>query len=102
RPAPGPPAEAPMMRIMHPHLLWLLLLVPAVVLAYVAAFGRRLRLLEPLGSHVLIQRMAASVSVPRKVMRAIYLTIAVALLAFALARPQAGGRAPLARPRRRG
>ena len=88
-----------MMRIMHPHFLWLLLLVPAVVLAHVAAFSRRRKLLLALGSHVLIQRMAASVSVPRKVMRAIYLTLAVALLAFALARPQAGGRARLEKQR---
>jgi Ca-activated chloride channel family protein len=88
-----------MMRIMHPHYLWLLLLVPAVVLAYVAAFSRRKRLLEALGNQVLIARMAASVSVPRKVMRAIYLTLAVALLALALARPQAGGRARLEKQR---
>jgi Ca-activated chloride channel family protein len=88
-----------MMRIMHPHLLWLLLLVPVVVLAYVAAFSRRKRLLAALGNQVLIARMAASVSVPRKVMRAIYLTFAVALVALALARPQAGGRARLEKQR---
>jgi Ca-activated chloride channel family protein len=88
-----------MMRIMHPHYLWLLLLVPVVVLAYVAAFSRRKRLLEALGNQVLIARMAASVSVPRKVLRAIYLTGAVALLALALARPQAGGRARLEKQR---
>jgi Ca-activated chloride channel family protein len=88
-----------MMRIMHPHYLWLLLLVPVVVLAYVAAFSRRKRLLASLGNHALITRMAASVSVPRKVMRAIYLTLAVALVALALARPQAGGRARLEKQR---
>jgi Ca-activated chloride channel family protein len=88
-----------MMRIMHPHYLWLLLLVPAVVLAYVVAFSRRRRLLESLGNQVLIARMSASVSVPRKVLRAIYLTLAVALLALALARPQAGGRARLEKQR---
>jgi Ca-activated chloride channel family protein len=88
-----------MMRIMHPHYLWLLLLVPVVVLAYVAAFSRRRRLLETLGNQVLIARMSASVSVPRKVLRAIYLTLAVALLALALARPQAGGRARLEKQR---
>jgi Ca-activated chloride channel family protein len=84
-----------MMRIAHPQLLWLLLVVPAVVLAYVVTFARRRRLLASLGSQVLIARMADSVSVPRKVLRAIYVTLAVALLALALARPQAGGRAHL-------
>jgi Ca-activated chloride channel homolog len=74
-----------MMRIANPHVLWLLLLVPAVVLAYVLAFSRRRRLLEALGSPVLISRMAASAS--------------VALLALALARPQAGGRARLEKQR---
>ena len=38
-------------------------------------------------------------SVPRKVLRAIYVTTAVALLAIALARPQAGGRAKLEKQR---
>lgn len=87
------------MRIAHPQLLWLLLVVPAVILAHVLAFTRRRRVLEALGSHALIQRMAASVSVPRKVLRAIYVTAAVALLALALARPQAGGRAKLEKQR---
>jgi Ca-activated chloride channel family protein len=86
-------------RIAHPQLLWLLLLVPAVVLAYVVAFSRRRRLLQALGTQALIDRMSASVSVPRKVLRAIYLTLAVALLALALARPQAGGRAKLEKQR---
>jgi Ca-activated chloride channel family protein len=87
------------MRVMYPHALWALLLVPAVVLAYVVAFSRRRRLLEALGSDVLIQRMSASVSVPRKVLRAIYVTLAVVLLALALTRPQAGGRARLEKQR---
>lgn len=87
------------MRIAHTQLLWLLLAVPAVVLGVAMAFARRRRLLEALGSRVLIQRMAGSVSMPRKVLRAAYLTVVVALLAVALARPQAGGRAKLERQR---
>ena len=46
------------MRIAHPQLLWLLLFVPVVVLAYVIAFTRRRRLLKALGSQVLIARMS--------------------------------------------
>lgn len=84
-----------MMRIAHPELLWLLLFVPAVILAYVLSFNRRRHLLTKLGSGTLLLRMAATVSVPRKVMRAVYVVAAVALLALALARPQAGGRAKL-------
>lgn len=87
------------MRIAHPQLLWLLLAAPIAVLAYVVAFTRRRRLLEKLGTEVLIQRMAASVSLPKKVLRAAYVCLALALLALALARPQAGGRAKLERQR---
>jgi Ca-activated chloride channel family protein len=86
-------------RLAHPQLLWLLLAVPAVVLAYVVAFTRRRLLLERLGGTVLQGRMAASVSVPRKVFRASLVTLALALIVLALARPQAGGRAKLERQR---
>ena len=87
------------MRIADPHLLWLLLAAPVVVLAYAIAFARRRRLLNRLGQPALIARMSASVSVPRKVLRAALVVLAVALLALALARPQAGGRARLEKQR---
>ena len=41
------------MRIANPHLLWLLLATPAVVLAYAIAFARRRRLLNRLGQPAL-------------------------------------------------
>jgi len=87
------------MRIANPHLLWLLLAAPAVVLAYAIAFARRRRLLNRLGEQALIARMAASVSVPRKVLAAAMVVLALAFLALALARPQAGGRARLEKQR---
>src|SRR5687768_7541822 len=87
------------MRLAQPDFLWLLLLVPVVVLGWVVAFTRRRRLLERMGGRVLIERMAASVSVPRKMARAAFTTLALVLLLFALARPQAGGRAKLERQR---
>ena len=87
------------MRIANPHLLWLLLAAPTVVLAYAIAFARRRRLLKRLGEPALIARMAASVSVPRKVLAAALVVLAVAFLALALARPQAGGRARLEKQR---
>jgi len=88
-----------MMRIADPHLLWLLLAAPAVVLAYAIAFARRRRSLKRLGEPALIARMAASVSVPRKVVAAALVVLAVAFLALALARPQAGGHARLEKQR---
>jgi Ca-activated chloride channel family protein len=87
------------MRFAQPHMLWLLLVLPVVVLGTVVAFTRRRRLLERLGGNVLRERMAASVSLPRKVMRAVLLIGALALLLLAVGRPQAGGRAKLERQR---
>ena len=46
--APRPPAEVAV-RLAHPQLLWLLLLVPALVLAYAIAFVRRRRALSTPG-----------------------------------------------------
>jgi Ca-activated chloride channel family protein len=83
------------MRLAHPQLLWLLLAVPAAVLAYALYFAQRRRLLGRLGHAPMIQRMAASTSVARKVVRAGEVVAALALMALALTRPQAGGRAKL-------
>jgi Ca-activated chloride channel homolog len=87
------------MRFAQPFLLWSLLLVPLVVLALAVSFTRRRRLLERLGGRLLVERMAASVSVPRKVLRAGLVVLALALLLLAAARPQVGGRAKLERQR---
>jgi Ca-activated chloride channel homolog len=86
-------------RLAHPHLLWLLLAAPTVVLAYAIAFARRRRLLRRLGEPALIARMASTVSVPRKVLSAGLLVLAVALLGLGLTRPQAGGSARLEKQR---
>lgn len=83
------------MRLANPHLLWLLLLVPAAVLGYALSFAQRRRLLARLGDVPLIRKMASSVSTARRVLRAAEVVLALALLALALARPQAGGRAKL-------
>ncbi len=87
------------MRLAHPQLLLLLLVLPAVVLGYVLAFTRRRRLLDRLGSPALVQRMTGTSSSARKVMKAVYTTAALALLVLCVARPQAGGRAKLEKQR---
>ena len=74
------------MRLAHPHLLWLLLLVPVAVLAYGIAFAARRRALGRLGNPVLIARMASVTSVPRKVVRAALLCLTVGLVGLVLAR----------------
>jgi Ca-activated chloride channel homolog len=83
------------MRFANAQALWLMLVVPAAVLAYALAFARRRRALARLGDAPLVARMAADVSVGRKRARAALVVVALALLVTALARPQAGGRARL-------
>jgi Ca-activated chloride channel family protein len=83
------------MRFANPHALWLLLTVPAAVLAYALAFARRRRMMARLGDAPLVAKMAADVSPGRKRLRAALVVAALALLGVALARPQAGGRARL-------
>jgi Ca-activated chloride channel family protein len=81
------------MRFANPHALWLLFAVPAAVLGYGLAFAARRRRLARLGDDALVAKMAATVSVPRKLLRAALVVLALALVALALGRPQAGGRA---------
>jgi Ca-activated chloride channel homolog len=87
------------MRFANPHALTLLLAVPAAVIAYGLSFASRRRRLARLGDAALVAKMAATVSVARKVIRAALVVLALALLAVALARPQAGGRARVAKQR---
>src|SRR3954464_2707330 len=87
------------MRFANPHALWLLLAVPAAVIAYGLGFASRQRRLGRLGDPELIALMSATVSVPRKVVRAALVVTALALMALDLARPQAGGRARVAQQR---
>ena len=88
-----------MMRLAEPDVLWLLLLVPALVVAFAISFTRRRRRLLRLGDAALIARMSASVSRYRQSLRAVFVTLAVMLVLMALARPQAGGRAKLEKQR---
>jgi Ca-activated chloride channel family protein len=85
------------MRFGHPHLLWLVLAVPAAVLAYAFAFRARRRTLARLGQPALVERMIPGVSAARQVTRAALVVAAIGLIALASARPQAGGRAKLSR-----
>lgn len=87
------------MRFGEPRLLWLLLLVPAAILGYAQLFQVRRRMLARLGQGAMLARLTAGVSLPRKLVRAGLVVIALGLVALALARPQAGGRAKLTRQR---
>src|SRR5262249_8115519 len=66
-PIPAVALEDHRMRFADPHLLWLLLAVPAAVLAYALHFAQRRRLLAKLGDGPLVAKMAGEVSVRRKI-----------------------------------
>src|SRR5581483_3976111 len=72
----------------HPHLLWLLALVPTLVVVYAFDGQRRRRVLERIGHHTMIARMTASYSPARRRWKAVLTVSAVTLLLGALARPQ--------------
>jgi Ca-activated chloride channel family protein len=86
-------------RFVSPHALWLLLAVPAAVIAYSVFFGVRRRRLARLGDAALVARMTAGVSMPRKVLRAALMVAALGLTALALARPQFPGKSRPAKQR---
>jgi Ca-activated chloride channel family protein len=87
------------MRFVSPATLWLLLSVPAAVIAYGIFFGVRRRRLARLGDAALIARMTAGVSMGRKLVRAALVVAALGLTALALARPQLAGRSRPAKQR---
>ena len=67
------------MRFVSPHALWLLLSVPAAVIAYGIFFGVRRRRLARLGDAALVDRMTAGVSMTRKLVRAALMVVALGL-----------------------
>jgi len=86
-------------RFVSPHALWLLLSVPAAVIAYGVFFGVRRRRLARLGDAALVARMTAGVSMARKLVRAALMVAALGLTAVALARPQFPGKSRPAKQR---
>ena len=80
------------MRFGAPFYLWLLGLVPVLAGLLALAAWRRGRDLDRLGDAALVRRLAASVSLERRVIKAVLLVIAAVFLVLALARPQWGAR----------
>lgn len=72
--------------------LWSLALVPLLLGLYWYAGRRRRALLDRFGEHRLVRRLRPAVSVTARRWKASLVLAAVALLAFALARPQFGTR----------
>ena len=70
--------------------LWALFAVPVLAGLLLLDGWRRRRLLERLGDRVLVARLSASLSVEKRIMKGLLVTVAAAFLVLALARPQWG------------
>ena len=84
------------MRFANPHLLWLLLLIPPLVVGLALRHDWRRRTLARLGRVAQIRRLAESVSPARRLLKGTLLVLGLALVLLSLARPQAGERSTLA------
>lgn len=72
---------------------WLLALVPMFIVGFALLFHWRRRIMESLGKFEQMQRMADSVSGPRRITKAVLLIVAFALGIAAWLRPQTEGKA---------
>jgi len=79
------------MRFEHPHILWLLLVIPpAMILLFWLATRQKQKLLAQFISARLLPALTSGISPARRKWRFAFLILAVAFLIVALARPQYG------------
>lgn len=81
-----------MFRFANPHILYLLLIVPAAVALFIFAQVRRRRRLERFASSSLLAQLTPSASPARVRTKFILYTLAVVFLIIAAARPQVGSK----------
>ena len=79
-----------MFRFANIDLLWLLILIPVLVAAYIALTYRKRRQLRALGESRLVSRLMPDASHTRPALKFSLLLVAYALLVIAAARPQFG------------
>ena len=79
-----------MIRFANIEMLWLLLLIPAMVAAYIYSTRRKRQALREMGDETLIQSLMPDASHVRPTVKFVVLLVALTLLIIAAARPQAG------------
>jgi Ca-activated chloride channel family protein len=72
--------------------LWLLVLIPGLTALYVVASILRRRALERFGETGMLAKLTASVSLPMRRLKAVFVVAGCGFLALALARPQYGSK----------
>lgn len=81
-----------MFRFANPHMLWLLVLIPAVILVMALMSALRRRALDRFGQKDLVAELMPDVSVFRQRLRSVLFILALTFVILALARPQFGSR----------
>ncbi|MBO7220992.1 MAG: VWA domain-containing protein [Alistipes sp.] len=81
-----------MFRFANPHLLWLLLVVPVMVVAFAIVLGVRRRNLQRFGNIEVVKGLLRDVSSWRVHAKFILFSLAYVALVFAVARPQFGAK----------
>ncbi len=81
-----------MFRFANPHLLWLLLVVPVMVVAFAIVLGVRRRNLQRFGNIEVVKGLLRDVSSWRVHAKFILFSLAYVALVFAAARPQFGAK----------
>ena len=78
------------MRFGASFFLWFLFAVPVIAGLLALDAHRRRRLLERLGDRPLVERLAQSLSIEKRILKGLLVVVAAAFLVLALARPQWG------------
>jgi Ca-activated chloride channel family protein len=73
-----------------PHLLYLLIFIPILILFYVFAFHRKRRSLSRFGNLALVEKLSSSVSRKAQIWKALLLVVAFLILIISMARPKMG------------
>ena len=81
-----------MFRFANPHMLWLLLLIPAMTLALLVVSRLRRRSLSRFGNPELLRELMPDVSRARESIKSVLFLTALALAVLAAARPQFGSK----------
>ena len=81
-----------MFRFANPHLLWLLVLVPAMIVLFVIILHLRRRSLNRFGNLETVKSLLRDVSMGRIYLKFALYTLAFVALVFAAARPQWGSK----------
>jgi Ca-activated chloride channel homolog len=83
------------MRFGDATFLWALALVPVLGLFFAWALWRRATLLRRFAEPAMLARLAGGASIPRRILKMLLATLAVAFLIVAIARPQWGAKMEL-------